>query len=98
MKDNGNKNLLVLIAKTPHAAILQFSKYAKQENQFAHVRMMDMTCWGNSAPITTGTTQTIADLGVLPPTTLKIKPLETMNVPMTHTIIVNPFQEAALMT
>ncbi len=55
-----------------------------------------MKCRGNPATITTGTTQTIAFLKLLPLTTPNTEPLKTVKVLAMDVIIIAPTQEATL--
>ncbi len=52
-----------------------------------------MMCCGSPVPVTPGTTQTIANLWVLPPIALQIEPPKILNVLATDAIAAAPAQK-----
>ncbi len=85
------KNVQLLIAKTPWAMNMIISLSVPNKKTFvAHAKAMNVMCCGNLMPSTIGTTQTTANLWVLPPTALEIEPLETEKVLAMAAIIVAP--------
>ncbi len=91
------KNVLMLVAKPPQAMTMTTSLDVFNKKIFViHVIAMDMTHCGNPVSITTGTTQTIASLQVLPLFAFEVEPLKAEKVLETDTIVVALAQEVAL--
>ncbi len=70
--------MLLLVANILEAmSIILILNMLVRKITFIHAKVMDMTCCGNTAPITTGITQTIESPWAHPPITLKTKPFES---------------------